>query len=582
MPDASQPHPRRNLSAISHLFLSDVRDRQTGHAPPPRRTPPPANVSIDLTAEEFARMYGGADAGPLDGSALRIAPVSAVLGSHLNGRQFDRVKEYARHLAGRGERVGLIELDASEFRLMCFDCVPDGESAAVDEPVEAVLEPRRMDDSLYELNWDVDRWLLLLPNPRTPEAHDLLRLVDHWTVLSTCDHDGIVSCYRTLKGLNDGTPPTLTIGLLDARDDSEADRVHRKLSSVCRQFLGWTAEGFEMVLPAHSVAEHGVLVYRPVHDKGQLAAAPQWLIVSRFLTRARNGAESPEETALRATSGDTAPVNAPSTNANEGVAPAAPAAREVAPAGREVMAPARDVMRPANEVMPPVRQLVVPAHEVAASGAAKEKPKHRHLADVVMPMSFPIPLESTVAAPAEVAFATTDAHSTPAAPFPAGRSMRLSLDDGTGPTQRRFAPADSVVDVPGDGTPATILAALLGAEGANLVECPVRAPMCPDARLSVARDGRLILAGMARRGLDDLSPIVAAHRWLAENASLVAMAMPQMVIDSKRAPELRLFIDHADRSAGTLRAIASGEHVSVRIYRSLSWHGKTGLLLDAA
>ena len=38
---------------------------------------------------------------------------------------------------------------------------------------------------------------------RAPEARSLLRDVSHWTLLTTCDHDGVVSCYRTLKGLSD-------------------------------------------------------------------------------------------------------------------------------------------------------------------------------------------------------------------------------------------------------------------------------------------------------------------------------------------------------------------------------------------
>ena len=44
-----------------------------------------------------------------------------MIASHLNGKQFDRVKEYARHLAGQFGRIGLIELDGSEFRLSCFE-----------------------------------------------------------------------------------------------------------------------------------------------------------------------------------------------------------------------------------------------------------------------------------------------------------------------------------------------------------------------------------------------------------------------------------------------------------------------------
>ena len=147
--DNQQPlDPKKTLSEISHLFLSSIRDKQTNGAARPQRTPPgqrkpeaspeqpavpkPAprtDISIDLTPEEFAQVYGGSDVvaepesdGQEPAAEQRTyAPVSAVIASHLNGKQFDRVKEYARHLAGQVGRVGLIELDASEFRLMCFE-----------------------------------------------------------------------------------------------------------------------------------------------------------------------------------------------------------------------------------------------------------------------------------------------------------------------------------------------------------------------------------------------------------------------------------------------------------------------------
>src|SRR5687767_11397505 len=117
--------PKKTLSEISHLFLSSIRDKQTNGAARPQRTPPgqrkeepspeqpaapkPAprtDISIDLTPEEFAQVYGGADAAAepeSDGQEAAAeprtcAPVSAVIASHLNGKQFDRVKEYARHL----------------------------------------------------------------------------------------------------------------------------------------------------------------------------------------------------------------------------------------------------------------------------------------------------------------------------------------------------------------------------------------------------------------------------------------------------------------------------------------------------
>ena len=263
-PPSSQPNsqpPRRDptLSEISHLFLSSVRDRQTGgNASRPQRTPPgKAPVqhqpprqehAIDLTPEEFAEVFGNTDGAQYQSSEqsarepAESAPhVTAIIAAHLNGHQSERVKEYAAHLCKSGERIGLIELDASEFRLSVFELgsqQPNGaETAIINE-----LDGRRMSEALAELSCDVDRWLLSVPNPRLTEARALLRHVNRWTVLATCDHDGVVSCYRTLKGLADlhradpdhegHTIPTLSLALLDAHDELVAMRVFRKLSGV--------------------------------------------------------------------------------------------------------------------------------------------------------------------------------------------------------------------------------------------------------------------------------------------------------------------------------------------------------------
>src|SRR5258708_6585847 len=162
---SDEQQKKKSLSEISHLFLSSVRDNATGNGARPKRLPPGAprpEVSVDLTPEEFAQVYGGA--APTEPGRPAIAPVSAVIGAHLNGKQFDRVKEYARHLAATDKRIGLIEVDASEFRVMCFD---RGTADATDkaDPVET-YDARQMSESLDELAWDIDHWLLLLPNPR--------------------------------------------------------------------------------------------------------------------------------------------------------------------------------------------------------------------------------------------------------------------------------------------------------------------------------------------------------------------------------------------------------------------------------
>jgi hypothetical protein len=65
------------LSEISHLFLSYIRDAASNGMPRPQRTPPKANVSMDLTPEEYAQVFGaeaqtdGTPAQHLDAGAHR-------------------------------------------------------------------------------------------------------------------------------------------------------------------------------------------------------------------------------------------------------------------------------------------------------------------------------------------------------------------------------------------------------------------------------------------------------------------------------------------------------------------------------
>ncbi|MDQ3440216.1 MAG: hypothetical protein M3478_07685, partial [Planctomycetota bacterium] len=302
MPD--QEKPNRPLSEISHLFLSSIRDAAGNGQPKPLRVPPPGsasrpNVSMDLTPDEYAQVFGAEAA--TDGTPAqhleqeRIAPVSALIGAHLNGKQFDRVKQYARHLAGPRKRIGLIEADASEFRLMCFDGTIGATTGDVEVAASESYDPRRMAEAINELNWDVDRWLLFLPNPRVPECRVLLREVNDWVLLSTCDHDGVVSCYRTLKGLTESRSPVdrlvarpeLSLALLDAPDADSADKVFRKLASVCQQFLDWPLTSQVIVREAYEVAEHFVVCCRPTRDKAQMGTAPQWEIIGEFLARAK-------------------------------------------------------------------------------------------------------------------------------------------------------------------------------------------------------------------------------------------------------------------------------------------------------
>jgi hypothetical protein len=297
---------KKSLSEISHLFLSSVRENATGGAKP-RRIPPggdrlasrsvePASprsaMSIDLTPEEYARVISESETSePVENPPY--GPVSAIICSQFSGHQMDRAKEYARHLAAGGDRVGLIQVDVNECCVICFETA-GAEPTSVNESVVAT-NPRQMSEALEELAWDVDRWLLLLPSPRLPEARGLLRKVDHWVLLSTCDHDGVVSCYRAIKGLAELPRPRLTLALLNAADQVEAGKVYRKVASVCEQFLNWKMEAEPAVEPTDSVIEHVAMSFSPSRDRSEAGVGPQWELVHEFLTRAQaQSAQTPE------------------------------------------------------------------------------------------------------------------------------------------------------------------------------------------------------------------------------------------------------------------------------------------------
>ena len=115
-----------------------------------------------------------------------------------------------------------------------------------------------------------------------------------------------------------------------------------------------------------------------------------------------------------------------------------------------------------------------------------------------------------------------------------------------------------------------------------MVECPIRPPSCPTARLAVARDRRLMLLAVAGQGLPGLRGVASAFRWLSENRGLLAMALPQFAIDAEQPPLLRLMVDCADLHADLLRPMLESPCVKVDTYRRVRWGQKMGLLLEAA
>lgn len=514
---------KQPLSEISHLFLSNVRDMSNPGKAKPKRTPPKSpkqrtdgaeresEGSDDLSPEEAAQVLAGFD--PAEEAAVTHRPprpqppVTAVIGPHLNGKQLDRVREYARHLAADGTRIGLIELDGSEFRLMCFEAVQNGQPPAQStDDTPTCCDPRQMAEAIEEMNCDVDRWLLLLPSPRLPEARALLRLVDHWVLLSNCDHEGVVASYRTLKGLLDTQRPRTALALLDVASESEMLRVYRKLHDVCEQFLEIKLESESPVRRAHRVADHVIVLHRPHRDKSQVANAPQWPIVADFLARVQVAVEHQRQ----ADAHQQQVRDQIALDEEQATAKLLPSAE---PANEEANVTEAPAAIPAQAA--PVTPMVIAPQPAAAVGAADE--------------------------------------------------------------------AQDVLDLPSaQATPEMILSAVLQGKTGTYVECPLRPPMCAEARLAVGRDRSLLLFAVAREGLGDLRSIGKAYQWVMENLPLISMAMPQLAIDIHRLPSLRLLVDHADLTADTLRPMIQSDHVTVQSYRKLRWGGKTGLLLEAA
>ena len=524
---------KESLREISHLFLSNVRDMAGNGAPRPQRIPPakqqqqqpPPSHSLDMTPQEFAQMFGGLDDADdshdqaPDRGLAPVPHVHAIIGAHLNGKQFDRAKQYARHLASTGLRVGLIEVDASEFRVMCFDRADGDATHEASSDAETSFDPRRMNEVLEELSWDVQRWLLVLPQIRVPEARGLLRECSRWVLLSTCDHDGVIACYRTLKGLTDlwpggATPdkPQLSLALLDATDTDQAERVSAKLVSVCQQFLNWPVDAEPTVDSSQPVAEHLVMCARPTRDKGQLAAAPQWEIVADLIARSKLTV----------------------------------AGMTVEPMQNEEAVEARFNGEDTE---------IVDANESASAATESKIPSDFE------PVMRSIPMPQTQEQSMTM-----------------GMRMTSRTDRGGGEISDVI---DLPIGV-GESTDASIIDAILHHCSSELIECPIAPPMCPRARLAVGRDRRVVMLAVAKHGLSDLNTIGLAYKWLQENQNLIGMAVPQLSIDTQQAPHLSLLIDQADSAAQTLQPMLQGEHVTVKTYRKLRWGGKTGLLLEAA
>jgi hypothetical protein len=513
----------RPLSEISHLFLTSLREQAGENRNKPVRIPPgqrrptsphaTANEPIDLSPEEFAHMEGKSQSPFIDDSInagdvqdAQRKRVTAIVGPQLGGQLHESVLAFAASLTAEGQRIGLLTLDSSEFKLQLID-TEESESGEETE-VSDVFDSRRMSDSILELNHDVDRWLLVFSDPRRPEARQMLRLVDDWTMLATCDHDGIVSGYRALKGLAENEKLPLSIALIDAPSESQAEKVFNKLASVCRQFLDWDVTHTTLVGDVEHAQAHTILWCHAHRDKGQLATAPQWRVVQEFLE----------------------------------LAPDADA--DVAHYGEEV------------DATPAVANQPMSVPEIARPLEAS--------------VEAPVQLDEPARQAQTVKLVRPEMQEAPAMqnPIPMTYSAATPVADELG----------EVIELP-EG--ASILAAVLKS-GTQLLATPITAPMCSGATVAVGRDRGLVLVAQAGEGLAGMESIAAAVAWLDASKQLIAMAMPQLSIDSSVETRVQLLIDHNDRAAEGIRPLLGNSRITIRSYRKLRWAGRTGLLLDAA
>jgi len=544
--DRQNPRPKRPLSEISHLFLSSIRDQgqSDSSAPRPVRVPPggkkPVEVppsqrpearpqtSIDMTPDEFARMFDLPSAATdshrspasLMDSAVKEptrASMVAMVSSEPVGDRLYRARMIASNMVAHGVRMGVLLIDQGEVRAMRL------EFGDVDSGVDCVemIDERQMSEALLELDSDIDQWLMITGDIRAAESRDAIRLADEWVVVTCGDHDGVVSGYRTLKGLSELGKRRTRVAMTSRKSGEEigyakAEKIWAKLAGVGRQFLEWEVEFGGALESTPNVSATTVYHASARHDKAQLASGVQWRVLRNFMElEPRSGLSSAEAELM----GLMDPM--PGSNGHD-------ASEQFVRVDQELM----------QEAVVEVPQAVV----------ASEPMKRAK-----MPQTSQILVEER---PVMQIVPKSDA-------------------------------MDEVIELPAG---ASVLSAVLGSgmgSGSNLVACPIDVPVMDEnsdatAKVAIDRDRRLVLVASAGPGLSDLPSVTAGLKWLGENRKLIAMALPQMSIDTGAVPRLMLLVEHGERSAGALSPLLANAQVTIKSYRKLRWGSRTGLLLEAA
>ena len=239
------PNSRPSLSEISHLFLTELRQRQTNGAARPARKPPgeamPRAEALPPVAggdEKPAEIAVGSGAGE---ETETISParrsISLVIAHHLGAAAARGALDYARHVAATSGPVALIELAEEGLRISSLEAsAPEGDlpGAVAAEAVNFKV----ISHALEELSWDIGNWLIFLPAPRSQGAQEIISRIGRWTLLVGAADETVVGGYRALKGLlSESVRPTVSLAVAGAEDQTQADLIHRKLDRAARQFL---------------------------------------------------------------------------------------------------------------------------------------------------------------------------------------------------------------------------------------------------------------------------------------------------------------------------------------------------------
>ena len=518
--------------------------------------------------------------------------MAGIVGSHLNGKQMQHAKEFARRLAATGKRVGVIELSSTEISLIRFEA--DTRHNNAQSPVNpgdfstrklALVSPRQITDALEEMTSELDQWLMVFPGARGNELRLMLGELNHWIMLSSCDHDGLVSCYRSLKGALDQQinhsqnqfRPRLSLALIDGVDQSEMDKVYRKISSVCKQFMQYSVD---KEFPAESstpVSEY-LMLRTAIADSARFAVSPQWQAVMQFMRAQNHGNDmAPTIPPENSKSKDQMPSDYEDQNdlelSNEDsnqntrsqhVSTTAPLMNELSDLEHEASA---------TEEFDPVAPI--------ANRSPRQSPSQS-------------PNQSPKSAPPANRSGPTVAHGSTKKPAPSYRTRNDHSDEAISPSRPRqgqlgrvpVSTTDAVADVielPDENASCSaIVSAVLRSRSSEMVECPITPPICPDARLAVNRDRQLVVVAASGHGLCDLRSIARAYQWLVENHKILCMALPQYAIDASIKPAMYLLVDHGDMNSELMQPLFETETVSIHGYRRLRWGARAGLLLEAA